>query len=240
MPRSLTKSVLITLATASAIALPSTANAIEFNFNWMGQIAGFRVSGSFGYDQNQVFPGGIVTENDLDFLDISFFAPDGTLLRTYENNHLDPGVNFNFDTDTRTLLQAGSYNADDGINLGSPNFDFESGNDISDAEPFSLSFWSKPPRSSTPHLHVQNWPRDFGFPLGFSSHEDVGFPTLTTEELIARGQVGDAYLPGGDPGMPVTDLDETGQFAKVTPVPDPHVYKISLLVKSRWRFVFFN
>ena len=28
--------------------------------------------------------------------------------------------------------------------------------------------------------------------------------------------------------------------AKFTPVPDPQVYKIRLLVKSRWRFVLFN
>ncbi|MEM9165369.1 MAG: PEP-CTERM sorting domain-containing protein [Cyanobacteria bacterium P01_F01_bin.4] len=202
---------------ALSLAIPTRADAIDFNFDWTGQIAGFQVSGSFGYDETQSYTDDIVSTDDLDFLNISFFAPDSTLLRTYTDNHLDPGVNFNFDTNTQEILQAGSYNEPDGLNLGAPNFDRESGNDPSLAE--GLSFWSKPPRSSTPHLHIDDWTDEFGFPLGFSSHEDVAFPPFTTQELIDTGRVGEAYLPPN--GQPVTPLDETGQFAQVTAVPEP-------------------
>ena len=211
----LRKSLVIGLALG--LAIPARAEAIEFNFDWTGQIAGFQVSGSFGYDETQSYLDGIVRTDDLDFLNISFFAPDGTLLQTYADNHLDPGVNFNFDTSTREILQAGSYNEPDGLNLGAPNFDRESGNDPSLAS--GLSFWSKPPRSSTPHLHIDDWADEFGFPLGFSSHEDVAFPPFTTQQLIDTGRVGDAYLPPN--GQPVTPLNKTGQFAQVTAVPEP-------------------
>ena len=143
----------------------------------------------------------------MDFLNIFFFAPDGTLLKSYVNNHLDPGVNYNIDTKTKTLLQTGSYNETTGHNLGAPNFDRESGNDPSQAA--GLSFWSKPPRSSTPHLHIDDWADEFGFPIGFSSHEDVSFPTRTTAQLIATGRVGAAYLPPN--GEPVEPTDGSGQ-----------------------------
>ncbi|MEO1353578.1 MAG: PEP-CTERM sorting domain-containing protein [Cyanobacteria bacterium J06635_15] len=202
---------------ALSLAVPARAEAIAFNFDWTGQIAGFQVSGDFGYDETQSYLGDIVRTDDLDFLNISFFAPDGTLLRTYTDNHLDPGVNFNFDTSTQEILQAGSYNEPDGLNLGAPNFDFESGNDPALAS--GLSFWSKPPRISTPHLHIDDWTDEFGFPLGFSSHEDVSFPTRTTQELIDTDRVGAAYLPPN--GQPVTPLNKTGQFAQVAAVPEP-------------------
>ena len=138
-----------------ALTISPNAEAIEFNFDWTGQIAGFSVSGSFSYDEIQSYSDGIVRTSDLDFLNISFFAPDGTLLRTYENNHLDPGVNFNFVTSTKEILQTGSYNEPTGLNLGAINYDRESGNDPAMAE--GLSFWSKPPRSDTPLLHIDDW-----------------------------------------------------------------------------------
>ncbi|MEO1183061.1 MAG: PEP-CTERM sorting domain-containing protein, partial [Cyanobacteria bacterium J06636_28] len=78
---------------------------------------------------------------------------------------------------------------------------------------------SKPPRSSTPHLHIDDWADEFGFPIGFSVHEDVSFPTRTTQELIDTDRVGEAYLPPN--GQPVVPLNETGQFAQVTAVPEP-------------------
>ena len=94
----LRKSLFVGLALS--VMLPVSAEAIEFDFDWTGQVAGFQVSGSFGYDETQSYLDGIVRTDDLDFLNISFFAPDGTLLRTYADNHLDPGVNFNFDTNS--------------------------------------------------------------------------------------------------------------------------------------------
>ena len=214
----LRKSLFIGLALSAV--LPARAEAVTFNFDWTGQIAGFEVTGSFGYDETQSYSNSIVRTEDLDFLNISNLAPDGELLRTYTDNHLDPGVNFNFDTGSREILQTGSYNESDGLNLGALNFDRESGNDPSLAE--GLSFWSTPPRSSTPHLHVDDWADEFGFPIGFSTHEDVGFPTRTTQELVDDGRVGEAYSPPN--GQPVTPLGETGQFARVTEVtavPEP-------------------
>ncbi|MEO1396062.1 MAG: PEP-CTERM sorting domain-containing protein [Cyanobacteria bacterium J06634_5] len=209
------------LGLALGLMLPTRVEAIEFNFDWTGQVAGFEVSGSFGYDETQSYLDGIVRTDDLDFLNISFLSPDGTPLRMYTDNHLDPGVNFNFDTSSQELLQMGSYNEPDGLSLGGINFDRESGNDPSLAE--GLTFWSKPPRSSTPHLHVDDWADEFGFPIGFSSHEDVGFPTRTTQELVDDGRVGEAYLPPN--GELATPLNEAGQFARVTQatatVPEP-------------------
>ncbi|MEM9008171.1 MAG: PEP-CTERM sorting domain-containing protein [Cyanobacteria bacterium P01_F01_bin.86] len=211
----LRKSLFVGLALS--VAIPAHAEAIEFNFDWTGQVAGFQMSGSFGYDETQSYVDGIVRTDDLDFLNVSFFTPDGTLLQTYTDNHLDPGVNFNFDTNTQELLQSGSYNEPDGINLGAPNFDRESGNDPDLAT--GISFWSKPPRSSTPHVHFDDWADEFGFPLGFSSHEDVAFPTRTTQELIDTERFGEAYLPPN--GEPVTPLNKTGKFAQVKSVPEP-------------------
>ncbi|MEO1591561.1 MAG: PEP-CTERM sorting domain-containing protein [Cyanobacteria bacterium J06632_22] len=200
-----------------ALSIPAQAQAVEFTFDWTGQIAGFSVSGGFGYDETQNYTDGIVRTGDLDYLDVSFFSPDGNLLQTYEDNHLDPGVNFNFDTNIEEILQSGSYNEPDGLSIGAINYDRESGNDPAMAE--GLTFWSKPPRSDTPHLHVDDWANEFGFPIGFSSHEDVAFPTRTTQERIDTGRVGEAYLPPN--GEPVTPLDEPGQFAQVTRVPEP-------------------
>ncbi|MEM9485587.1 MAG: PEP-CTERM sorting domain-containing protein [Cyanobacteria bacterium P01_F01_bin.116] len=205
------------LGLALSLAIPGRAEAIVFNFDWAGQIAGFQVSGSFGYDETQSYTDGIVRTDDLDFLNISFFAPDGGLLEAYTDNHLDSGVNFNFDTGTREILQAGSYNEPDGLNLGAPNFDQESGNDPALASGFS--FWSKPPRSSTPHLHVDDWASVSGIPAGFDPHEDVSFPTRTTQELVDTGRVDAAYLPPN--GQTAVALNETGQFAQVTAVPEP-------------------
>ncbi len=56
---------------------------------------------------------------------------------------------------------------------------------------------------------------EFGFPLGFSSHEDVAFPTRTTQELIDTGRVGETYVDE------LTNLQATGEFAKVSSVPEP-------------------
>ena len=79
------------------------------------------------------------------------------------------------------------------------------------------TYWSKPPHSSTPHSHVGDWQDTYGFPISFSSHEDVAFPTRTTQELLDENptKVGEAYR--SPLGMPVTELNETGQFAQVVP-----------------------
>jgi PEP-CTERM motif len=230
MSRLLQTLTTLSLSTVLGLGVIAEVQAITFSFDWTGQIAGWRVSGLFGYDATRSYLDGIVRTSDLDFLHVSFFTPDGTLARTYTDNHLDPWTNFNFDTQTREILQKGSFNDPDGINIGAPNYDLPTcflsgvpsgdptcGTDASTAS--GLSFWGKPPRSSVPHLHVDDWANEFGFPVGFSTHEEVAFPTRTTQELIDTNRVGSAYLPPN--GSPVTPLDERGQYASVTQVPEP-------------------
>ncbi|NEQ84345.1 MAG: PEP-CTERM sorting domain-containing protein, partial [Moorea sp. SIO2I5] len=69
----------------------------------------------------------------------------------------------------------------------------------------------------------------FGFPIGFSSHEDVAFPTRTTQELIDTGRVGETYIDR------LTDLETKGQFAKVSKVPEPTTL-IGVLGLGGWLF----
>ncbi|NEP18098.1 MAG: hypothetical protein F6J97_14530 [Leptolyngbya sp. SIO4C1] len=179
-----------------------------FNFDWIGQIAGFSIEGSFSYDAGQTYTDGIVREEDLTDFDVSFFDPDGTLLRTYEDNHLTfPEFNFAFDIDTQEILQDGFFLGPDGINIGekTPVGDGFSG----------LNFWSRPEFNSQgevppPHLHVDDWADEFGFPIGFSSHEDVAFLTRTTQELLDTGRVGETYVGNTQAG-----LDELGQRVQI-------------------------
>ncbi len=190
-----------------------------FNFDWMGQIAGFNVNGEFSYDSNQSYEDGIVREEDLNSFDISFFDPNGNLLKAYEDNHLTfPEFNFAFDTNTKEILQDGAYFEPDGINVGEKTA-------IGDNEFTGLNLWSRPLLNPfgevpPPHLHVDDWSDEFDLPLGFGSHEDVAFFTLTTEELLETGRVGETYVDK------IQDsLDEVGQRIKVTPVePDDSSY----------------
>jgi D-alanyl-D-alanine carboxypeptidase len=193
----------------SAVEEPPTVNEVTFDFDWTGQIAGFRVEGEFTYDANQTYEDSIVREEDLLDFDISFFDPAGNLLKTYEDNHLTfPEFNFAFDTDTQEILQDGFYLGEDGFNFGEkkPVGDGFSG----------LSFWSRPEFNAQgqvppPHVHIDDWADEFGFPLGFSSHEDVAFFTRTTAQLIETGRVGEAYL-----NQLQDSLDEAGQRIRVT------------------------
>lgn len=174
----------------------------EYEFEWTGQIARFSVEGEFSYDNNDIGADGIVNTHELSSLEVSFFDPQGNLLKTYTDNHLDEGVNFNFDPSTGEILQEGVFDQSNGMNIGDGT--------RSDG----LTFWTIPRPDVVPHLHVDDWQDEFGFPLGFSSHEDVGFFTRTTQELVDTGRVGEAYLPGIE-GAP-DRLDEFGQRIEVT------------------------
>ncbi|WP_299485889.1 serine hydrolase [Acaryochloris sp. IP29b_bin.137] len=187
---------------------------VTFNFDWTGQIAGFSIEGSFSFDASQTYTDGIVREEDLTDFDVSFFDPDGNLLRTYEENHLTfPEFNFAFDTNTQEILQDGFFLGPDGINIGekTPVGDGFSG----------LNFWSRPEFNSQgevppPHLHFDDWADEFGFPIGFSSHEDVAFLTRTTQELLDTGRVGETYI-----GNTRAGLDELGQRVQISEVDTP-------------------
>ena len=165
---------------------PGSSEPIDealFNFEWTGQIAGFSVEGQFSYDAAQSYEAGIVREEDLLDFDISFFDPDGNLLRTYTDNQdlsRYPTFNFAFDTQTQEILQDGTWNVDDDINLERNGFMFGEGNpDLRGVEgtQSGLAFWTRPSDDKLPHLHVDDWDDELGFPIGYSTHEDVSFPT---------------------------------------------------------------
>ncbi|MDB9527178.1 serine hydrolase [Oscillatoria sp. CS-180] len=200
---------------------PPTPDIVTYEFEWTGQIAEFRVAGEFSFDLNQSYLDGIVREEDLESFDVSFFDPDGNLLRTYEDNHLTfPEFNFAFDTDTQEILQDGYFLGPDGLNIGEKTA-------VDDG--FSgLNVWSRPEFNSQgqvppPHVHVDDWANEFGFPIGFSSHEDVAFFTQTTAELVETGRVGETYIDGlqdtlDDLGNPMTVSlpdNEDGSFGVV-------------------------
>lgn len=232
-PRSLPLAALALAAAASPALAENPACAVEaYEFAWRGQIAGFTVTGRFSYDASTTPANGIVREQDLIALDVSFYDPQGVLLRTYEDNQdpvLYPTVNFAFDTLTKQLLQDGTWDVDDNgrrafngfmMGVGNPDLRSEPGSQI------GLAFWSRPKDDSTPHIHVDDWDLsadvpgagEFGFPLGFSSHEDVAFPFRTTQNRVDDGRVGEAYFDA-EAGVNnlATDLDDSGSRVRVRP-----------------------
>ena len=194
------------------------AEPAVFEFTAQGQIAGWQAEGQFSYDASQTYEDGIVREEDLLSFDISFFDPEGNLLRTYEDNHLTfAEFNFAFDTNTGELLQDGEFTGDSGFNFGEKT---ATGTD----EFTGLNLFSRPALNPfgevpPPHFHFDDWGDEFEFPIGFGSHEDVSFFTQTTQELLDTGRVGDAYRDNV-----ASDLNETGQRIEVTPVIEAESY----------------
>ncbi len=200
-----------------------------YEFSWRGQIAGFMVKGRFSYNENDIPRSGIIREENLLALDVSFYDPKGRLMRTYTDNHkfpVDrngvPFVNFAFDTITEEILQTGTWNVDDndrrfrnGLMLGEGNPDLRS----QVGSQSGLAFWGRPSDNVVPHLHVDDWNNEFGFPIGFSTHEDVSFPTRTTQERIDTGRVGTEYFQRRNETVVVnrlaSDVGEFGQWARV-------------------------
>ncbi|MEL6765477.1 MAG: PEP-CTERM sorting domain-containing protein, partial [Cyanobacteria bacterium J06607_6] len=148
-------------------------------FSWTGQIARFSVEGNFSFDASEEYEDGIVREEDLESFNIKFFDPDGNLLRTYTDNQdlsRYPTFNFAFDTQTEEILQDGTWDVDDDINPERNGFMFGEGNPdlrgMEDAQS-GLAFWTRPSDDKLPHLHVDDWNDELGFPIGYSTHEDV-------------------------------------------------------------------
>ena len=68
-------------------------------------------------------------------------SSDGKLLRTYPDNHKTfPGFNFGFDTNSGKILQDGTYDAPDGINIGERT-EGENGQRSGDHKPHGF-FWA--------------------------------------------------------------------------------------------------
>jgi len=195
---------------------PPTPDIVTYEFGWTGQIAEFSVEGQFSYDLSQSYEDGIVREENLDSFDISFFDPAGNLLQTYEDNHLTfSEFNFAFDTNTKQILTDGIFTEKDGLNVGEKTA-------VSDGFT-GLNLWSKSKETSSSLIHVDDWSDEFGFPLGYSSHEDIAFLTKTTAELIETGKVGETYLDDiqdsltelGNAIAISTPANQAGSFAAV-------------------------
>ena len=195
---------------------PPTPDIVTYEFDWTGQIAEFSVEGEFSYDLSQSYADGIVREENLESFDISFFDPSGNLLRTYEDNHLTfDEFNFAFDTNTNQILTDGIFTEPDGLNVGEKTA-------VGDGFT-GLNLWSKSKATSSSLIHVDDWSDEFGFPLGYSSHEDIAFLTQTTAQLIETGKVGDTYLDDiqdtlSELGSPITVAfpeNEDGSFGVV-------------------------
>jgi len=86
-----------------------------------------------------------------------------------------------------------------------------------------LAFWSRPGDDKTPHLHVDDWNDDngdgeFGFPIGYSTHEDASFSYKTTQSTIDGGKVGSAYYVDGELNRLASDVNGFGQNVRVKEV----------------------
>lgn len=201
----------------------------SYEFYWSGQFAGFIVNGRFSYNKNAVPASGIVREEDLLYLDVSFFDPQGKHLRTYSDNQKTPidgrtgkpYLNFAFDVLTKEILQDGTWKVDDdtiryrnGFMMGEGNPDLRTENGVQSG----LAFWSRPGDDKTPHLHVDDWndedgKGEFHFPIGYSTHEDASFQYRTTQRQIDGGKVGAAYLDNNN--SLASDVDAFGKLVRV-------------------------
>ena len=191
----------------------SSSEETVFNFEWTGQIAGFSAEGQFSYDEDESIEDGIVREENLTSFDISFYDPEGNLLKTYEDNHLTfDEFNFAFDTETNEILQDGVYFDPTGLNVGEKTA-------VDDGEFTGLNLWSIPPSNPEgevppPHLHFDDWGDEFDFPPAFVFHEDVAFFTRDNEELLERN-VGETYV-----NQIQDNLDEERERIEVIPVEE--------------------
>lgn len=110
------------LSVAIAAGANNPAQAIDFNFNWLGD-AGYSAVGSFSYDETTaptiISESGSGATNFLQSLNVSFLDPSNNPLGTY--NTVTSGVSqsdffaFNFDTATQKLF--GSLNIGGGTGV---------------------------------------------------------------------------------------------------------------------------
>ena len=186
---------------------------------------------------------------------MSFYDPQGVHLRTYSDNHLrpvdssgNPYVNFAFDTLSQELLQDGTFNVDDDIHRYRNGFVFGEGDPAMRTSPTTggvqsgLAFWSRPADNKTPHLHVDDWNNatgagEFGYPIGYSSHEDASFAYATTADKIDGGKVGAAYYETDAGGTVIrnilaSDVAAKGQAVRVVRVVARARRRLALMAAS--------
>lgn len=214
------------IGVALSLGLAQSASAVTFRTDWTGQISGYRAEGVFSYDDDQAYADGIVRRDDLTNFDISFYDPTGSLLKTFEDNHLTyDGFNFNFNTRTQEILQDGFFGEANGIDIGEyiPTLD-DAGEVVSVT---GLNFWSAAPAPDgepIPHVHLTDFGSEFPDPpIAFGSHLDVAFFTRTRGELLDDSSAGDQF----------------GEKMSATKVPEPGILlglgTIALLLKRSRR-----
>ena len=216
-----------------------------YEFYWSGQFAGFIVNGRFSFDRDTVPANGIVREEDLLSFDVSFYDPQGNHLRTYYDNHnlsKYPSFNFAFDTLTEQILEDGTWSVDDDNRRFRNGFLMGEGDPELRSVPGSqtgLAFWSRPGDDKVPHLHVDDWDDangngEFGFPIGFSSHEDAAFLTKTTEDRVNTGKVGtDYYDEANGINNLASDFGSLGRRIKVVPAAKTPFLDFRTFLKCR-------
>lgn len=109
--------------------LSATPQLITYDFLWQGA-NGFFATGSFNYDSR--WQGTTVTQDQLNDFVLSLYNPTGTPIGQFDYNFpvaADDEFNFNFDTNTGTILQSGNFNEPDGFDLG-VNLNQETGPDF--------------------------------------------------------------------------------------------------------------
>ncbi|MDJ0597713.1 MAG: PEP-CTERM sorting domain-containing protein [Crocosphaera sp.] len=184
----------------------NSAEAVTFNLHWTGQTLGYQLKGSFSYDENQVNNDGIVRKEDLTSFDVAFIDPDGNTFKEFFDNHLTSSdFNFNFDTNTKQILQTGFWDQPDGISIGGMRG--QGVNFFSAPDPVADLF---PDGDPSPHVHLTDWVDEFpqlpkGFTRGAKDHLDIAFFTRTRAEVLNDPNAG----------------EELGQFLTATPVPEP-------------------
>lgn len=202
------KGFAIAIGAALSLFTLTPAQAASFRLSWTGQILGYSAEGRFRYDDAQTYENGIVRGDDLEMFDITFYDPQGNLIKAFEDNHLTyPGFNFNFDTQTGEILQDGFFDQPNGIDIGEYTVLFDEAGDPIGAT--GLNFWSAAPASDgepIPHVHLTDFGNEFpGLPVGFGAHLDVAFFTRTRAQLL------------DDPGTG----NQLGQRMIATQVPEP-------------------
>ncbi len=107
-----------TVTSMATLVNISSADAAVFQIDWKGD-QGYSALGRFSFDDS--FLGSVVTSDQLNSFNISFFNPEGNLLQNFSYNFPNPSssFNFNFDTVTKTVLQSGSFDTPTGFDLGS-------------------------------------------------------------------------------------------------------------------------
>ena len=214
------------IGVALSLGMAQAASAITFRTEWTGQILGYSAEGAFSYDDDQTFADGIVRRDDLTDFDISFYDPAGSLIKTFEDNHLTyDGFNFNFDTRSREILQDGFFNEPNGIDIGEYIPVLNDAGEVTDAT--GLNFWSAAPAPEgepIPHVHLTDFGAEFpDLEIGFGTHLDVAFFTRTRAQLLDESNAG----------------DQLGQRMTATKVPEPGLLfgigAIALLLKRSRR-----